>query len=172
MTCCHPDNGVTPTFKALAMNTHLFSRELRQTMDDMFRPHGMSSSRWMLLAILRDASEPISQKELALRMDIESASIVRLIDALERDGWVLRQTSAYDRRIKLVSVLPKAQKFYKVFARSMQHLERALLEQLCPDRLRDAIDLLAHLRCSLQSFTEDLSAKDKSTQAAEASESV
>ncbi|MCK9241100.1 MarR family transcriptional regulator [Desulfocurvus sp.] len=148
--------GATPIFKTHAMNMILFVRELRQAMDDMFRPYGMSSSRWMALAILKDALEPMSQKELALRMDIEGATLVRIIDALERDGWVRRRVSPLDRRIKLVSMEPKAQEFVKIFMFSMRRLDKALYNGIPDSRVLDSIGLLEELRANLQSFTEDM----------------
>lgn len=148
--------GASPLFKAHAMNTMLFVRELRQAMDDMFRPYGMSSSRWMALAILKDALEPMSQRELALRMDIEGATLVRIIDALERDGWVRRRVSPLDRRIKLVSMEPKAQEFVRIFMNAMSRLNKALYAGIPDSRVQASISLLEELRANLQSFSEDL----------------
>ncbi len=142
-------------FKTHAMHLILLARELRQTLDDMFKPYGMSSSRWMALAILKD-SEPLSQKELALRMDIEGATLVRILDAMERDGWVQRKTSPYDRRIKLVSMLPKAQEFVDIFHQRVLELDRALYAGVSEERLQQSCDFLASLRCSLQAFADDL----------------
>jgi len=156
MNTCPLTTGVTPIFKAHAMNAILFARELRQTMDDMFRPYGMSSSRWMALAILKDALEPMSQKELALRMDIEGATLVRIIDALERDGWVRRRVSPLDRRIKLVSMEPKAQEFVRIFMHAMQRLNKALYADIPDSRVQASVSLLEELRANLQSFSEDL----------------
>lgn len=156
MDTCPPTINGIPLFKAHAMNAILFARELRQTMDEMFKPYGMSSSRWMALAILKDALEPLSQKELALRMDIEGATLVRIIDALERDGWVRRAVSPLDRRIKLVSMEPKAQEFVRVFMDAMQRLNKALYGGIPEARVRDSVALLESLRCNLQSFSEDL----------------
>lgn len=151
-----PHESVPALFKAHAMSVILFARELRQTVDDMFKPYGMSSSRWMALAILRDAPEPLSQKELALRMDIEGATLVRIIDALERDGWVRREVSPYDRRIKLVSMQPKAEEFATIFSDAMRRLDKALYHGVTTGQVLGSITFLEGLRSSLQSFSEDL----------------
>lgn len=143
-------------FREHAMNIILLARELRQTMDDMFKPYGMSSSRWLALAILEDSGKPLSQKELALRMDIEGASLVRIVDCLERDGWVKRKTSPHDRRIKLVSMLPKAKEFADIFAKRVLELNTALYTGISKERIQQSIAFLDQLRQSLQSFAEDL----------------
>jgi len=152
-----PTSEIIPSlFKAHAMNAILFARELRQTIDEMFKPYGMSSSRWMALAILKDTPEALSQKELALRMDIEGATLVRIIDALERDGWVKRNISPYDRRIKLVSMQPKAQEFIKIFSSAVQRLDKALYNGVTKAQILESTAFLEHLRGSLQSFSDDL----------------
>jgi MarR family transcriptional regulator, transcriptional regulator for hemolysin len=56
---------------------------------------------------------PLSQVELAERMSIEPPTLVRVLDRMERDGLLIRETSEHDRRVKTVRVLPKAKPVWK-----------------------------------------------------------
>jgi MarR family transcriptional regulator for hemolysin len=42
------------------------------------------------------------QSELAAHLSTTPVTVVKLIDRMERDGWVERQLSTEDRRVKLV----------------------------------------------------------------------
>ena len=50
------------------------------------------------LLILVDANPGIAQIDLANQLDIDKATIVGLVHRLERQHWVVRKTSAVDRR--------------------------------------------------------------------------
>ena len=46
----------------------------------------------------------MTQAALADVMEVETATIARLIDRLEAAGWIERKSEANDRRVKLVSM--------------------------------------------------------------------
>lgn len=48
------------------------------------------------------------QAELAAHLSTSPVSVVKLIDRMERDGWVKRQTSPEDRRVKMIVPTDKA----------------------------------------------------------------
>ena len=62
---------------------------------------GVSKAQFLALEHLI-ASGPLSQAQLAERLSITPATGVRLVDRMERDGWVKRQPGLADGRVKLV----------------------------------------------------------------------
>jgi MarR family transcriptional regulator, multiple antibiotic resistance protein MarR len=50
----------------------------------------------------------MTQGQLGERLYLEKSSVSRLVDGLERRGWVVRTKSPGDSRHKLVSPTPKA----------------------------------------------------------------
>ncbi len=50
----------------------------------------------------------MTQAALAEMMEVETATVARLIDRLEAAGWIERKSEANDRRVKLVSMTDKA----------------------------------------------------------------
>ena len=62
---------------------------------------GVSKAQFLALEHLI-ASGPLSQSELAERLAITPATGVRLVDRMERDGWVTRRSGPADGRVKLV----------------------------------------------------------------------
>lgn len=64
--------------------------------------HGLSSAQWRLLVhVLREG--PVSQARLADWLEIEPISVSRLIDRMQKSGWVMRQPDPQDRRVQLIS---------------------------------------------------------------------
>lgn len=77
------------------------SRKIRTLFDARVREHGLTLARARTL--LRIAhGEALNQKELAEELEIESATLVRLIDGLETQGLIRRCEVDGDRRAKQV----------------------------------------------------------------------
>ncbi len=66
---------------------------------------------------------PLTMGDLARHLQITEKTSTGVVDRLERDGWVLRQRSADDRRVVRVSVTRKGRTL-------AQKLDRLLTEQL------------------------------------------
>ncbi len=83
------------------------SRLIRKLADRRLSTIGLTRAQWHALGNLRRLG-PMTQAALAEIMEVETATIARLIDRLEAAGWIDRKPDASDRRVKLVSMTPKA----------------------------------------------------------------
>lgn len=109
---------------------------LLRTADDVFAlsevrlaAHGISQGRFGVLMLLWRCAEPRvgdvpltrgdcgprTPAELAEAAGVTRATMTGLIDTLERDGYVVREPDASDRRMLLVHLTPKAETFLRRF---------------------------------------------------------
>ena len=77
------------------------ARLLRTVYDRRVRSLGLTRAQWWVLTHLYRA-DGVTQAELAETLEIERATLGRLLDRLEAKGWVRRETDAEDRRAKRV----------------------------------------------------------------------
>lgn len=77
------------------------SRKLRTLFDARVRTHGLTLSRARLLMHLAN-TEGATQTELADALEIEQPSIVGLLDALEKMGFIERRAVEGDRRARAI----------------------------------------------------------------------
>ena len=84
------------------------SRLWRHVLDGRLKPLGLSTARWVALVNLSAHPEGMTQNALALRVGIKGSTLVRQLDLLEADGWVVRRAQPGDRRVKRVFLTPKA----------------------------------------------------------------
>ena len=54
-----------------------------------------------MLACLALSGE-LAQNELAMQLRIEPSTLVRVLDRMERDGWIVRRPSPQDRRKNII----------------------------------------------------------------------
>lgn len=83
------------------------SRLMRRIYDRRVEPLGLTRAQWRVLVHLfrRDG---VRQTELAGILEIEKPTLGRLVDQLERKGWVARQVDPDDLRARRLVVSPEA----------------------------------------------------------------
>jgi len=83
------------------------ARRWRTAADSALAALGLSNANgWVVLQIAR-MNEGVRQGALAEELDISGASLVRLLDQLERTGLVVRTADAGDRRTNRLSLTEK-----------------------------------------------------------------
>jgi MarR family transcriptional regulator for hemolysin len=87
---------------------HDVARLLRTAYDRRTKALGLTRSQWWVLNHLY-FNQGISQSELADLLDIEKATLGRLLDRLEAKGWLERRAAPGDRRIKRVYLTGEVQ---------------------------------------------------------------
>lgn len=76
------------------------ARRLRQAVDADLRAYGLTDATWRPLAYVGRLGDGVRQKELATALSIEGATLVRLLDNLERRGLIERREDETDRRAR------------------------------------------------------------------------
>ena len=75
----------------------------------------MTAEQWGAILVLLNG-DAMTQGQLGERLYLEKSSVSRLVDGLERRGWIVRTKSPGDSRHKLVSPTPKALEIAKCCA--------------------------------------------------------
>lgn len=76
------------------------SRGWRAELDRRLAGLGLSQARWLVLLHLARFEDAPTQRELAQSVGVEGPTLARLLDSLETQGLVQRQSVMEDRRAK------------------------------------------------------------------------
>lgn len=80
------------------------ARGWRKAFDAAMAEHGLSDAKAIPLITLLRHGDCNPQGVLAERVGIEGATIVRIVDELEKDGLIQRIVDDADRRVKLIQL--------------------------------------------------------------------
>ena len=87
------------------------ARLIRTVFDRRVRDLGLTRAQWLVLT--RVYRRPgVSQTELADMLEIDRASAGRMIDRMEKNGWVERRPDNGDRRINRLHLTVDARKVH------------------------------------------------------------
>jgi MarR family transcriptional regulator, 2-MHQ and catechol-resistance regulon repressor len=120
----------------------------------LFRQHGLTSSQYNILRILRGEGKPLESMEIASRTITVVPGITGLIDRLEREGLVVRQRCDRDRRVVFVAITPKALKLLAELDQPVLDMHREVMGHLSELELRELIRLLEKVRESAEMKVE------------------
>jgi MarR family transcriptional regulator for hemolysin len=137
------------------------SRLWRHVLDARLRPLGLSTARWVALVNLSAHPEGLTQNALAFHVGIKDSTLVRQLDLLEADGWVVRRGQPGDRRVKRVFLTPKARPALASIAATGRNLRRELLRDCSDAEVRACVRLLGRVKARLQPLADPVAASER-----------
>lgn len=126
------------------------TRVWRKAMNESLAEFGLTEGTWRPLIYLFRAVEPLSQNDLAELMGLDRSSVVRLLDVLQRAGYVTRQEDTQDRRIKRLHLTQAGTDVALQVKKASQQVLQQVFDAI-PD------DLLSSTQSGLQQILQLLS---------------
>ncbi|HTD74965.1 MAG TPA: MarR family transcriptional regulator [Steroidobacteraceae bacterium] len=118
----------------------------RQAVDRRLRRLGVDRISWMTITAATQARSPLSQSALADALAVSRASMVHTIDRLAKNGFVKRESSAFDRRQKRIVVTDAGAQLYSLLKDEVTGVRRQVLTVVEPEKLVHLTDLLEKLQ--------------------------
>jgi DNA-binding MarR family transcriptional regulator len=121
---------------------------ISQRLNDALKPYGLARSQWQVLSRV-SAAGTLSQKDLQVSMQVESATLTGIIDVLAAKGWVERLESPQDKRCRVLRLTPAGDKLMASIADPYEIVETSMLGDI-PEKDR------THTRRVLESMIRNL----------------
>lgn len=127
---------------------HLASLDYQRAINEELEPQGITYRQCQVLGCVA-LEGPLSQADLAERMGIEPPTLVGILDRMERDGWILREACAEDRRRKIVHATKAAEPIWSRIIASAKRVRNRATRGLTAKQLTQLKDLLDAVRANL-----------------------
>jgi MarR family transcriptional regulator, transcriptional regulator for hemolysin len=124
------------------------ARLLRTAFDRRVKALGLTRSQWWVLNHLF-RNDGVTQSELADILEVEKATLGRLLDRLEAKGWVRRESHAGDRRAKRVFLTEEIEPALKTMRAAAADLRRDALVGLSVEDQTRFVDALLTIKANL-----------------------
>jgi MarR family transcriptional regulator, transcriptional regulator for hemolysin len=129
------------------------ARGWRKAFDATMAEHGLSDARAIPLIVLSRHGDRIPQGVLAERVGIEGATIVRVVDDLEKDGLIRRVPGDTDRRVKLIQLTEAGHALAATADRAASELRARFLGDFDSGEVDMAMNVLRRLNEKCQNGT-------------------
>ena len=124
-------------------------RTLQMLEREQIRIHGFTSSQcYLLVTLLRNGSLTIN--EISRKMRLEISTITRIMDNLVRDGLLIRQRTAADKRVVEAFLTEKGQTTAKLLQNGIDGYYRSVISHLPRGRVREIMGAMECLVDALE----------------------
>ena len=127
------------------------ARLMRTVYDRRVKALGLTRSQWWVLNHLF-RNDGVTQSELAVMLEVEKATLGRLLDRMAAKGWVRREEHASDRRAKRVYLTEEVQPAIKAMRAAAAEVRREALVGLAPERQDEFVDILLTIKANLSPY--------------------
>lgn len=147
------------------------AHELQRALNEELAAHGITFRQWEVLALISLKGNQ-SQSELAEQMRLEAPTLVGVLDRMERDGWIVRETDTADRRRKIVRPTSQVEPVWNRMVECARSIRARATEGIAEAELHTLRDCLLKVRGNLAGDKTPVLALDpkRSQVAREASE--
>jgi DNA-binding MarR family transcriptional regulator len=142
--------------KEITVELHLTGCKLKQYIASMLRQSDvpLTPEQFMLIDLLWNQGE-MSQQELADQMHKDKNSVTKLVDAIERKGFVVRRQNANDRRSNTLVLTEKAEILKPGAKQKGISILDKMLEGISEEELRTFLSTLHKLNANMVSEKEE-----------------
>jgi len=130
------------------------ARLMRVNYDRRMRELGLTRSQWWVLTHLY-FHEGINQAELSAILEIERATLGRLLDRLETKGWIERRADMRDRRVKRVFLTGEVDALLRTMRALARDLRSQALDGLTAEEQERFIEILLQVKSNLLGMLDE-----------------
>ncbi|HEU5401514.1 MAG TPA: MarR family transcriptional regulator [Terriglobales bacterium] len=120
---------------------------ISQKFEQFLKPWGVSGTQYNVLRILRGAGrEGLRCGDIGERMIAHDPDITRLLDRMEKAGWIARARDRRDRRVVLTHINRRGLDLLKQIDKPIEKFTQELGSHIPDKRFQDLIDILDEIR--------------------------
>jgi DNA-binding MarR family transcriptional regulator len=136
--------------KEIAVELNLTGCKLKQYIAAMLRKQDvpLTPEQFLLIDLLWNQGE-MSQQQLADRMQKDKNSVTKLVDAIERKGFVIRKQNSSDRRSNTIVLTEKAELLKNEAKQKGISILDNMLEGITEEELRSFLGILHKLNSNM-----------------------
>ena len=114
---------------------------------------GVSLSQWRVVGAL--VLQPgLTQKEIADKVGVEGATLVPIIDKMEKEGLLKRKLDSSDRRINRIYLTPKADSLWESMIECALRIRKSSTKNISENYIQITLETLRKISKNLIIFSD------------------
>ncbi|WP_105432906.1 MarR family winged helix-turn-helix transcriptional regulator [Neorhizobium sp. T6_25] len=144
MPTMKPDPIASEFFEALTK----VSRKIRTAFNQRVMAHGLTYPRARALFRLAK-KQNMTQSELACELELEQATMVRLLDRMEENGLIERRPDPNDRRVKLLFLTVHGEEQASLVSSIADHMREQIFQDIDAEQVQVAMALFERITANI-----------------------
>jgi MarR family transcriptional regulator for hemolysin len=130
------------------------AKTFQKVLDSELRKNvGVTISQWRVVATL--VLHPgLTQKEIADKVGIEGATLVPVIDKMEKEGLLKRKPDSKDRRVNRIYITPKADSLWDSMIECALRIRKVSTKDIPEEQIKTMLETLRKISKNLVTHFE------------------
>ncbi|STV19153.1 putative MarR family regulatory protein [Klebsiella pneumoniae subsp. ozaenae] len=141
--------------RPLGMRMAMVVRQWRAIIDSAITDTGLTQSSWTVLMQLHQLGDNVSVSELAEVQGIELPPLMRTLSLLEKQGYLVRSTSPYDKRIRLLTLTAEGRAILEKLSCVIETYQERVTQTIPEADLATFSATLNQIACRLRNSREE-----------------
>lgn len=136
----------------LGKNVHMLSRQLKREIDIQVAKYGITGVQAGMIQFIFEKSrkKDIFAKDIEKQFDIRRASIAGILQNMEKNGLIKRETIDNDARLRKILLTNKALEIRKEVEESVKKVEEQVIQGLTKEEEKKYIELTKKMSENLE----------------------
>ena len=117
----------------------------KQYVDNLTGTHG-----WVIGYLYENRNRDVFQRDLQEQFSIRRSTVTGILQLMEKNGLITRQSVDEDARLKKIVLTPKAIEQHEQIHRSIRKVEEQLSEGLTPEEKQTFLELCDKIRRNIE----------------------
>lgn len=135
--------------------SHLIRRFLDQTTFGMDHNPVTGMQGWIIGYLYDNRGKEIFQRDIQTHFSVRRSTVTGILQLMEKNGLITRQSVARDARLKRLELTPKAIEHHERFHRGIREGEARLSAGLAPEERETFIQLCEKLRAHIEKLENE-----------------
>lgn len=145
----HQERPFRSLFEETLLNVARTEAVIRDRLESVLAPHGLSMTQYNVLRILRGAGNAgLCRNEIGQRLVSRMPDVSRLLDRMERAGLVVRVRSTEDRRLVNTTLTTAGRNLLNDLDETVMRSHEAQLGHMSENQLQSLTELLSIARAT------------------------
>lgn len=120
---------------SLLMKLHILNIKLKKIFEKKFNLNNYTYfQKITLFYIIKNEGKEIYQKDIEQKFNISKSTVSESLNFLESQGYIIRNVSNKDSRLKEIKLTDKSKKFKNSFDKSLKSIEKIILNNFTNDQ--------------------------------------
>ena len=137
---------------SIGNNIHILSRQLKREMDFKLTKYGITGVQSAMIGFIYDEAKKkdVFAKDIEKNFDIRRASIAGMLQNMEKNGLIKRETVGGDARLRRIVLTDKALEIRKEVQKNIRKVEKQAMEGLTKEEVKKYVELTKKMSANLE----------------------
>jgi len=140
--------------KAIGFEIKVLSNLIKRNLDETSSEDGQDAltgmQGWVIGYVLANANREVFQKDIEKVFNIRRATVTGVLQLMERNGLIIRESVAYDARLKKITLTPKALELHERNVQRFLDFEAKLTRGLSKEEIEAFYAIAEKLKKNLE----------------------